>query len=173
MRATTAPRHWTPEEDEKLTRAATNNTKTKHDKEYRIDWVAVATLVPGQTLHSGIDPTLARTGRWTTDEDTKLTDAVRISVRTFRSKNWLAISALVPGRTSNQCRGRWHSALADRISRTTAAEDKQLKDAETASGGKNLKAIAALVPGRTTAELRKRWYDYSVSDIEAVATRAG
>jgi hypothetical protein len=34
-------------------------------------------------------------GEWTTEEDVKLTDAVE----KYSGKNWVAISALVPGRT--------------------------------------------------------------------------
>jgi hypothetical protein len=40
---------WTPEEDAKLTNALTKTCKKKRGKEYTIDWLAVATLVPGRT----------------------------------------------------------------------------------------------------------------------------
>jgi hypothetical protein len=160
VRATTVPRHWT------------------HCKVIRIDSAVVAVLVPGQASHSGIDPTSARTGKWRTDEDTKLTDAVRISVRTFGSENWLPISTLVPGRTSNQCRGRWNGTLAARISRTTAAagpwtadEDKKLREVVPAHGEKNWKKVAALVPGRTQTQCSNRWYDTFVASIDPSTTR--
>jgi hypothetical protein len=56
-----------PEEDAKLTNVVTNNSKKKWGKERNTDWTAVAMLVPGQTLHSSIDPASVRTGRWTTN----------------------------------------------------------------------------------------------------------
>jgi hypothetical protein len=40
---------WTPEEDAKLTSAVSNTCEKKHGKEHRIDYVAVAALVPGRT----------------------------------------------------------------------------------------------------------------------------
>jgi hypothetical protein len=61
--------------------------------------VAVAMLSLYQTMQSSIDPTPARTGRWATDKDTKLEDAVRIN----SGKNWNATAVLVPGRTRLQC----------------------------------------------------------------------
>jgi hypothetical protein len=78
-RATGAPRRWTPEEAAKLTRAVTNNSKTKHGMEYRTECATVAMLNPGQTLHSNIDLMVPgrRTGNWTPEEDTKLKDAVK------------------------------------------------------------------------------------------------
>jgi hypothetical protein len=40
---------WTPKEDAKLTNAVSNTCKTKHGEKLKIDWVAVAALVPGRT----------------------------------------------------------------------------------------------------------------------------
>jgi hypothetical protein len=56
-RATThVNRHdWTPEEDAELTCAVTNTCKKKPGKEYRIDWVAIAALVPNPTERQCID----------------------------------------------------------------------------------------------------------------------
>jgi hypothetical protein len=180
VRATGALICWTPEEDTKLTRATTNITRTKHGKDFMIDSATVTVLVPGKVLPSSIDPTLARAGLWTTDEDTKLTDAVNISVSIFRSKNWLAISALVPGRTNIQCRGRWDGSLAAQISQAkvdagqwTADEDKELRDAVGAHGTKNWKKVATLVPSRTEVQCHNRWCGTSVSNGGTKTARAG
>jgi hypothetical protein len=61
--------------------------------------------------HDALDPSVdranGRTGKWEDDEDIKLRNAVRI----HGGKNWVAIAALVPGRTRIQCVGRWRKYL--------------------------------------------------------------
>jgi hypothetical protein len=64
-------------------------------------------------LAENIDPTTARAGKWSEDEDKKLKD----SVKTHRGKDWAAIAALVPGRTKKQCWKRWNSVLNSSIDR--------------------------------------------------------
>jgi hypothetical protein len=44
------------------------------------------------------------TCKWVEDEDIKLNDAVQ----THGDNNWVAVAALVPGRTKKQCYSRWH-----------------------------------------------------------------
>jgi hypothetical protein len=63
-----AVRNWTLEEGAKLTSAVTNTYKKKPGKQYKIDWVAVAPLVPGRTnrqclnrWHVALDPSIDRT----------------------------------------------------------------------------------------------------------------
>jgi hypothetical protein len=95
------------------------------------NWGAIAVLVPGRTniqcrdrwhhvLDANIDQANRRTGKWTEDEDSKLKD----SVQTHGGKDWVAISALVPGRTKLQCRKRWHVILVSNISPATARAGK-------------------------------------------------
>jgi hypothetical protein len=91
-------------------------------------------------------------GKWTAGEESKLKDVVK----THGGKNWGAIAALVPGRTTIQCTKRWHNVLdanIDRVNelRGTWTEDKdiKLKDAVERHGGKNWVAITALIRGRT------------------------
>jgi hypothetical protein len=75
-------RHWTLEEDAKLTSAVPNTSKKKWGTEYMTNWDAVAMLVPGRTssqcmrrwknfLDPNIDRGSGRTGKWTIDEDKK------------------------------------------------------------------------------------------------------
>jgi hypothetical protein len=76
------------------------------------NWEIIAALVSGRSkvqcykrwhdvfnLSSG--QTAGSTGRWTSDEDDTLNEAIRI----HNGKNWPAIAALVSGRTNVQCYG--------------------------------------------------------------------
>jgi hypothetical protein len=100
---------WTPDEDIQLKYAV----QQIHDGK---NWDAIAALVPGRTnsqcrrrWHCALDhrhvvrTAGGRTGKWTTDEDTRLKDAVHI----HGGKDWDGIARIVPGRTYIQCRSRW------------------------------------------------------------------
>jgi hypothetical protein len=154
---------WTSVEDIKLKDAV-----QVHGGE---NWCAISALVPGRSkaqcsgrwrtiLDTNIDPTTARAGSWTADEDKKLKDAVL----THGGKDWAVIVALVPGRTRKQCSNRWHSVLdtsidqaTARAGRWTADEDKKLKDAVQTHGGKDWAAVAELISGRTKSQCWSRW----------------
>jgi myb proto-oncogene protein len=173
---------WSEDEDIKL-KDAVQTHGCKH-------WGAIAALVPGRTKiqcwgrwHDALDPSIdranGRKGKWTAVEDSKLKDAVQ----RYGGKNWFAISALVPGRTKNQCFKRWHDVLDPSIDRAnqyfkrwhdvldpsidrangragkwTSVEDSKLKDAVQTHGDKDWAVIAALVPGRTNSQCYQRWY---------------
>jgi hypothetical protein len=159
-----ATSRWTTDEDAQLIGAVANTSKKKH----KTDWVAISALVTSRTKsqcrhrwHNALDPSIdrtsGRTGKWTVVEDSNLKDGVQ----THGDKDWVAISALVPGRTRSQCRHRWLDALdcsMDRASGRTgkwaSVEDVKLKDAVQLHGGKDWVAIAALVPGRTRKQCR-------------------
>jgi uncharacterized protein (DUF2237 family) len=151
------------------------------------NWEKIAALVPGRTkiqcssrwhaiLDTYIDPTTARAGKWSEDEDIKLKDAVQ----THGGKNWGAIAALVPGRTKIRCNNRWHNALDPSIDPTTARagkcsaiEDKKLKDAVLTYGGKDWAVIATLVPGRMRKKCWSRWKDVLDPSIDRANERTG
>jgi hypothetical protein len=171
---------WVEDEDIELK----NAVQTHGGK----NWEKIAALVPGRTKiqcrdrwhHcsvSNIDPTTARAGKWTAVEDSKLKDAVQ----THDGKNWVAISALVPGRVESQCRNRWHYALnlsidqaSGRTGKWAEDEDNELKDAVQTHGDKNWDAIATLVPGRTHSQCRSRWKNAFVStNIDPTTARTG
>jgi hypothetical protein len=106
-------------------------------------------------------------GKWTTDEDSKLKDAVE----KHNGKKWAAVAALVPDRTKVQCMNRWHNALHSKTDDTTARpgkwtkeKDAELKDAVEKHNGKNWAAIAALVPDRTKLQCVNRWNRHNKSD---------
>jgi hypothetical protein len=155
---------WTAVEDSKLKNAVQTYGG--------MNWGAITALVPGRTksqcksrwfnaLNPNIDRAYVRKGKWTAIEDSKLKDAVQ----SHGCKDWVVISALVPGRTKMQCCHRWHDALnpiitlaAGREGKWTADEDSKLKDAVQTHGGKDWATIAALVPGRTRLQCRSRWH---------------
>jgi myb proto-oncogene protein len=117
---------WTMEDDARMAEAV-----KKHGVS---NWAAVAALVPGRTNMQcrqrwveSLDPDI-NTGKWTMEEDAKLTEAVK-----KQGKEWVAVAAVVPGRTNHQCRQRWLRSLDPNIDRTkgewTAEEDAQLMEA--------------------------------------------
>jgi myb proto-oncogene protein len=146
---------WTPEEDAKLTEAV---------KKHGDNWVDVAALVPGRTdkqcsktWRMRLDPIIS-TGKWTPEEDTKLTEAVN-AVKEFGSNYWVRVAVLVPGRTNVQCRTRWVESLDPGINRGswTEEEDETLTEAVTEHGTNSWVVVAALFPGRTNLQCRQRW----------------
>jgi hypothetical protein len=89
---------WTTVEDSAL--------KDAVEKQNGKDWAAISKMVLGRTkqqcwkrwhsaLHCKSDETTARAGKWTTEEDSTLKDAVQ----KHNGNNWAAISELVQGRT--------------------------------------------------------------------------
>jgi hypothetical protein len=101
---------WAEDEDVKLKDAVQTHGSKR--------WAAIATLIPGRTLSQCqsrwqrvLDLATTRTGKWGEDEDIKLKDAVQ----THGGKDWVAISALVPGRARGQCLSRWHNSLSPSI----------------------------------------------------------
>jgi hypothetical protein len=186
--ATRAPLdRWTPEEDTKLTSAVKTTGKKKYGGDYRADWGAISKMVPGRTkhqcynrwhntLHCRSIGTTARVGKWTTEEDVKLKDAVEKHNGTY----WAAISELVPGRTKQQCWNRWHDALhirshgtTTRADKWTAAEDRTLKDAVVKHHGNDWAAVSELVPGRTKEQCKSRWHDSLHSKGDATIKHTG
>lgn len=138
------------------------------------DWTEIVALVPGRTktqctnrwhylLKPSISQTTGRTGEWTGDEDRMLREAVKL----HGCKEWVAIIALVPGRTNVQCSSRWKYALNPSIAIAratgrkgawTEGEDDQLKDAVHMHSGKDWALVAALFSGRTKGQCSSRWY---------------
>jgi hypothetical protein len=101
-----------------------------------------------------------RKGKWTTDEDNKLTSAVETHV----GESWYVIAALIPNRTKQQGYSRWYQNLDPSLDRANGRtgkwvedEDIKLKSAVEKYGGKNWNAIATLVPDRTNIQCYKRW----------------
>jgi hypothetical protein len=128
-----------------------------------------------------VAPPPAQKDPFTPEEDDKLTRAVK----QLGCENWVAVAALVPGRTNSQCRRRWGRFLdptndveikmlgAEReskprtdlpqkdlpLGRWTAQEDAKLRVA-VQKYGTNYVKVASEVPGRTRVTCRKRWVMY-------------
>jgi hypothetical protein len=150
---------WTPEEDAKLTDAITKFGNS--------NWAAAAELVPGRTSKqcrsrwvTNLNPDV-RKGRWTREEDAKLTDAV-----TKFGYNWIRVATLVPGRTNITCCQRWTGSLNPDIikGKWTAVDDARLIVAVQELGNAWF-LVAERVPGRTDTQCRSRWVTRLVFDI--------
>jgi hypothetical protein len=95
---------------------------------------------------------------WTGEEDAKLTEAVK-----KHGKIWVAVAAMVPDRTNDQCRERWVHTV-DPVNGNkgkprrswTGEEGTKLTEAVKKHGNKWV-AVATLVPGRTNQQCHKRW----------------
>jgi hypothetical protein len=191
----TAPRNdrWTVDEDNKL-KAALGSSKCK-------TWEAIADVIPGRTVKQctnrwydivapSIDLPPSWKDPWTADEDGKLKDAVE----RYGGKNWDAIAALVPHRSTSGCRVRWHDILASGQTRKectsasqngldtrrmgqrtnwTSDEDNKLRAAFLTHNGKNWAAITEMVPGKTKKQVTNRWYEALGPDTNRSATQKG
>jgi hypothetical protein len=124
------------------------------------------------------------TGSWTQEEDAKLTRALANTYKKRWGKkyvtDWVAVSALVLGRTKMQCLYRWKDALgpsndraSERKGKWTEDEDIKLKAAVQTHGGKNWAAIAVLVPGRTRSQCLTRWHHALNPTIDRANERTG
>jgi hypothetical protein len=154
-KASYAPRRtWKGEEDAKLTEAVTH---------HGTHWVAVAEMIPGRTNLQcryrwlmTLDPAIEKSaGKWTAEEDAKLTEAVK-----KYGNEWVKVAEMIPGRTNAQCRQRWtytlDTAIVKRAGKWTPKQDAKLTEAIKKHDNHWL-AVAVLVPGRTNTQCRKRW----------------
>ncbi|EPQ51731.1 hypothetical protein GLOTRDRAFT_48068 [Gloeophyllum trabeum ATCC 11539] len=142
---------WTEEEDDIL-RAAVAEYGSKL-------YTCAHSIAPGRSnkscrkrwIHS-LDPSL-RKGRWTSNEDAVLLDAV-----SQHGQNWSKVARHVEGRTDDQCAKRWRENLDPAISREpwTQEEDKILLEALRVHGQK-WNTISTLLPGRASVHCRNRY----------------
>jgi hypothetical protein len=81
-------------------------------------WMTIAAMVPVRTkkecrcrwhdvFDPSVDPTHGRSSKWTAYEDVFLKDAVQRQ----GGNHWIAMCALMPGRTNKQVANRWHNIL--------------------------------------------------------------
>ncbi|RLN32080.1 hypothetical protein BBJ28_00020212, partial [Nothophytophthora sp. Chile5] len=145
------PRRWTAAEDEAL-RSAVESHREKN-------WKAIAAHVAGrnhtqclQRWTKVLAPGLVK-GHWSPHEDELLRRLVAAD-----QKNWGDVAAKIPGRTSKQCRERWHNHLDPAIVRGAYSpeEDRLILEAQARLGNR-WSVIAAMLPGRTEDAVKIRW----------------
>jgi hypothetical protein len=140
-----------------------NKRRRKADESGKETWqkvVTVAATVPGRKRNqclrrwATLDPANGKKGKWSTEEDTKLTEAVK-----KHYAKWVAVAEMVPDRTHEQCRKRWINFLDPanwKTGRWSPEEDAKLMEALKKRGKKWIE-VAAMVPGRTNIRCRQRW----------------
>lgn len=92
--------------------------------------------------------------KWTPEED----DMLRQSVQIHGTKNWTAVSTLVPGRNPKQCRERWTAQLDPALTRDnwTPQEDATLLHIQKLHGN-SWARIASFLPGRSSNAVKNRF----------------
>lgn len=113
-------------------------------------WAIVAAALPQRTgkqcrerWHNHLDPAINK-GEWTEEEDMRLIDAHRAM-----GNRWADIAKAIAGRTDNQIKNRWNSALRRELRKLNRLASKQgvLSDAMAA-------ATAAVAAAAGSSELK-------------------
>jgi hypothetical protein len=128
---------WTREEDETIMNfVRCNGTKS---------WVRLSGLLPGrigkqcrERWFNALDPAMNR-GPWTPEEDEHL-----IRLHEQHGNRWTKISGLMPMRSDNAIKNRWHSTLSKRLEAATPAPTPIVPPPKTL-----LPSIALLVGGES------------------------
>ncbi|KAF3328725.1 transcription factor [Carex littledalei] len=155
LKRTTGPArrsHWTPEEDEILSRCV-------HQFEGK-SWKKIAEFLPGrnkvQCLHRWqkvLDPELVK-GSWSKKEDGIIVEMVH----KYGPKKWSTIAQALPGRIGKQCRERWYNHLNPSIKKEawTQEEEITLINAHAMLGNKWVELTKCL-PGRCENSIKNHW----------------
>ena len=144
--------HWTPEEDEQLTKAV----KKFHSK----NWKKIAECLSGRTdvqcLHRWqkvLNPTLVK-GPWSREEDKLVLSLVQAT----GAMKWTNIAHYLPGRIGKQCRERWHNHLNPKIKKNEWSQEEELILYILHCQLNNKWAvIAADLEGRTDNTIKNHW----------------
>ncbi|CAG8623558.1 10503_t:CDS:2, partial [Funneliformis caledonium] len=152
---------WTEQEDELLRGAVRIYGPHK--------WSLIATHVPNRTPMQcsarwvgALNPSILK-GRWTSQEDNALKEAVSHYINSVDSQGnpqpipWNKVSKRIPQRTGAQCQARWTEALDPRIrkGKWSPNEDEILKDGVRMFGRCWIR-IAEMINGRTQRQCRTR-----------------
>ncbi|CAB5193573.1 unnamed protein product [Rhizophagus irregularis] len=153
---------WTEQEDELLRSAVRMYGPHK--------WSLIATHVPNRTPMQcsarwvgALNPSILK-GRWTSQEDNALKEAVSHYINSVDSQGnpqpipWNKVSKRIPQRTGAQCQARWTEALDPRIrkGKWSPSEDEILKEGVRMFGRCWIR-IAEMIDGRTQRQCRTRW----------------
>jgi len=152
----TAPRKWTPAEDECL-RAVVEKLGPRN-------WKEIAKHVPDrshvqclQRWNKVLRPGLKK-GTWTSEEDERLTAEVNAFLDSGGDVNWSAVARCIEGRTAKQCRERWRCNLDPNINKTewTVEEDLMIVNLQKELGNR-WALLAKSLPGRTENAIKTRF----------------
>jgi hypothetical protein len=96
-----------------------------------------------------------RFGKWTTDEDELLLNAVEI----YGTKNWKLVSKAVSGRNQVQCLHRWTKILQPGLTKGpwSIEEDRKLMLWVKKEGPNKWTTCAEYIKGRSGKQCRERW----------------
>ncbi|GFR43887.1 hypothetical protein Agub_g5016 [Astrephomene gubernaculifera] len=142
---------WTEEEDQLL---------TKFQAVYGNKWSLVSQHIPGrngqqcaQRWRHKVNPNIVR-DKWTPEEDSILVKLVS----ELGVGKWASVARHLPGRTDQQCMGRWRRHLDPNIRKDawTAEEDAELQ-ALYDEYGPSWSCIAKRITNRTPQQCRGRW----------------
>ena len=111
-------RVWTPEEDAQIAAlVAEHGTRS---------WSVIAAKLPTRTgkqcrerWHNHLDPSINKQ-EWSEEEDKKLLEA-----HVTMGNKWADIAKVLPGRTDNQIKNRWNSALRRELRKLNRLANKQ------------------------------------------------
>ncbi|KAI3424394.1 hypothetical protein D9Q98_009947 [Chlorella vulgaris] len=126
-------------------------------------WSEVAKNIPGKTgqqcaqrWRHRVNPDISRE-KWSYEEDSRLAGLVE-----RHGNSWAEIARRLPGRTDQQCMGRWRRHLDPSIRREGwgAEEDEQLREL-FAEYGSSWSCISKSMSGRTAQQCRARWCQLS------------
>ncbi|XP_044465592.1 uncharacterized protein LOC123195812 isoform X3 [Mangifera indica] len=167
LNASILKREWIEDEDEQLCMAVEAFGES--------NWQSVASTLKGRTgpqcsnrWKKTLHPMRQRVGKWTPDEDKRLTVAAIL----FGPKNWKKIAQFVPGRTQVQCRERWVNSLDPSVNRGewTEEEDLMLEDA-IKKHGFSWSKVAAALPARTDNQCWRRWKYLHPDEVHVLQAR--
>jgi len=127
-------------------------------------WYPTVTVCP-----SPMSPILCTKGQWTVSED----EMLKIAIAKLGARKWTRVSALVAGRSSKQCRERWHNHLDPDIDKSefTACEESIVRTQYHLMGPR-WSEMSRLLTGRTDGSIKNLFNSRIRRDLPTDAFRS-